>query len=288
MAVTKVEHEGSRPLSIGTEGGETTLIYKIAYADIDAYLLELGFVTVPGVGIQGTRYIVHPLYNWMFLADIRFEPLDPESPETPGGGATVYPGGMLVTQVYRTRQFSILEPLGDNDPDPPSGTFLTHTKDVSAEMMTLPDSSFIWKSDDAAMPPDVNTGKLLLTRTHRYSWFNVGDPPWTIIEQLAGRVNNTDWYRADDAECVLFAGMSDHTSYDTSGNVNYQIDYVFIERLGTGLVYDTSEATFLADWRINWNHTWRSDLGKWDRPKANGTAGDLYDTADFNLLFQEG
>jgi len=289
-------------LDAGT--GECTRRLVIAGEDLTALSQEMfGTVFVPGWGFTYSARPQHPRYTWMYGVSIGRPGSHPEGdpPHDPG---VDYSPLILVHVKYRGDL--LIFNVSPDDPTPPSGTYLTHRKTMSAEMMTLPDAGFLWEDSTETLPRhlagDVSPGVLLPVITHTFTWRGVTYPPWDDIRDAAGKVNETDQFGLK-AETCLFIGVSDERVFDLNGTKQYSLTYTFAERYLRGK--DTQVPPQDVD--VTWNHFYRKAIVDEDTPENSRDAGwckiarkgttsgepidpyeGVYDTFDFAKLFVEG
>jgi len=292
MAVTILDELTEVGPSIDYEGGtaECTRRVLIAGNDFATYATELfGSAFLAGWGFTVARRPAHPRYTWMYGTGLEIAETKPSNyaPLVAGG----YPERVEVHIHYKGDLLN--ENKDPDDPDPPSGTYLTHSKQFAAEMMTLPDAAFVWEDDNPEtekpnpLPGDIAPGMVIPTLTHTFTWRGVTYPPWDDIESATGRVNESDQIGLKEETC-LFLGASEVRTFDLNGSIEYELTYTFAERkLKDGNTH------------ITWNHFWRKadpDTGvksgwyKIYRKDENEgrTTDKVYDDYDFTKLFIEG
>jgi len=300
MAVTIVEELDELGPSIDFDAGqaECTRRLVIAGEDLTALSYEMfGTVFVPGWGFTYAARPQHPRYTWMYGTSIGRAGSVPAN-DPPHGSADPYSPLIEVHVKYRGDLLNYS--VSPNDPTPPSGTYLSHTKAMSAEMMTMPDKAFRW-ADDKELPGDVSPGIVMPVITHTFTWRGVTYPPWDDIDDAAGKVNKTDQLGLK-AETCLFVGASEERVFDLNGTIQYSLSYTFAERKMKGEDYQQ------ADVDVTWNHFYRKAVVDEDTPANDRSSGwckihrikvdagvaavdpdrTVYDTFDFAKLFQEG
>lgn len=263
-----------RSLDLNTKGGQAVDEVKIAWDDITAFLNEcfvLTYIAGQGFALLGRKQ--HPIWNWCVLDDIKVTGFMEDDPPHTG---TSYPNGAKVVMTYKATLLSEGGGRDGNDPEPETGTYMTHERDASAEMMMIPRAGLVWASDNKPVNDDVDAGIMIPTITHTVTWHGVANPPWEKIYEALGRVNKST-FMGRTAGTILFAGARDSRSYDLDGSVKYQLSYTFVQKE----IKDGGSTR-------GWNHFWRSglDATKWDMLKHKGAGKYIYEDFEFDLLFR--
>lgn len=310
MAVAFEWMLGSPFFKFTKEGGEGTIIFKIAWGDIDAFLDEK-FPTQfqAGLSVSRPRVDTFPEKPWLQLDTLDVVPLFGEESKAQSGTDVipiVYQFAKI-TAVYKTKGLDQGEGSdgtgGDetggednrDDPDVPEGTWVTHRVDVGAEFLTLPTSGLKWKSknDDNSdfVADDVQPGHLIPTEEHILTWHSVPFPPWDKIRDRVGMVNNDD-FLGQKEETVLFMGYGANRDLDTQGNRTWTLEYRFqIKAIKFDVVNPATGR--LSDAKIGgWNHFYRPDRSgggaggfEWQKIVGRADGNDVYKGTDFSELF---
>jgi len=259
--------------SFSAGGATASRTGQTAGANIKQVLADVFDATFySGVGFTVRKRASHPDFDWMLADTVNFEPWD--KPEDPPATGTDY-DWLRCTINYKG------EPLEanrdpENDPDTPEGTTLSHDREGSVEMMTIPNSGFVWATSGDPLPADVDTGIKIPTTTHRLQWSNVSAPPFAAIRLALGGIN-TDAFFGAAAETLMFTGYSTGITYDGSGSEIYTVEYQFIERRITSHGANG----------VGWNHLFDPTARIWDRIKnAMTNSTETFQLVDFEPLFQ--
>jgi len=270
--------EKKRGLSIGRGGATATRVLEIAGTDLEALCVELFSAHfIANLGYSIGKRAAHPTYDWLLADTISFEAGDPENP--PSAADSEY-DLMDATVTYRGELIS--GGLGDASEEPGS-THLTHTRTATAEMMTLPGHGFTWQNAAGdAVGDDIDTGIIIPTITHQWTWHYVIDPPWTNLRKYLGSVNKEGTpYNNAKAETLLFAGYSANKEFNADGDTLWELGLTFIEKY-IDLTPDVPGGTI-----YGWNHFWRPNADPPWQKLWNPTTGtdQVYPQGNFNNLF---
>ncbi len=277
-------------IRVTRNGIEATRVMKIEWADVDAYLEELtGTEFVAGNVVRRTNPVTFPGKSWLLLDGVDLVPFDNKNPGTnDSDGLATGPGGARVTINYKTLDFNLSGPGGD-DPDIPDVPFLEHRVDLGEEMLTTPRGAIEWVRDGSGagankktMSPDILIGTAIGIMTHQLSWQNVPLPPWAAIKSHNGKTNSTA-FLGHPAEVVRFSGMTAGRKFSFQGNKLWTLDYRFNARI----IQDEPEGGGTA----GWNHSLRDDPKGAEKPWQlfQLTSGSKpFPTADLGDLFKAG
>jgi hypothetical protein len=264
------------------DGATATRVLEIAGADLEALCVELFSVEfLAGLGYTVGNRARHPQYNWLRAEGLSFEAGDPENP--PAVAGTEY-ALLDATVTYRGRLVSVDLMAGQFEPEVPTGTYLSHTRTATAEMMTLPGHGFTWQN--AAGDPvgeDIDAGIIIPTITHEWTWYYVLDPPWTNLRKYMGSVNRANTpYNEAKAETLLFAGYSASRDWTFEGGEFWNLSLTVIEKY-IDLTPDDVGGTI-----YGWNHFWHPNADPpWQKLWNPAAATDeVYPLANFTNLFR--
>ncbi len=248
---------------------------EIAGSDIEALYAELlGFTEIENIGFVITNPARHPDFTWLRVDDIRIAPVSPEKP--PQDAETEY-ARVLATVTYAA-VFLPTPPTGGGtrppEPNPEDGTYIMHTHEFSADVMTLPGYALVWSNDNAQVSPDIDAGKIIGMTTHNIQWLNVTSPPWDAIRAKRAKANTEVWLDMA-VESVLFMGTTANPTHDASGNERWNLSYVFQER-----------TIDVAGTKYGWNHFYRAGKDpEWQKIKHAVSGKFVYETTTFDDLF---
>jgi len=267
--------EKRRGLSFGLGGATATRVLQIAGSDLEALCEELFSAHfIANLGYSIGKRAAHPTYDWLLADAISFEPGDPENP--PSGAEEEY-ALLDATVTYRGERIS--GGLGDASMEPGS-THLTHTRTATAEMMTLPGHGFVWDDGDP-VSEDVDTGIVVPTVTHEWTWHYVIDPPWSNLRKYLGTVNQAGTpYNDAVAETLLFAGYSANKEFNADGDTVWELGLTFIEKF-IDLTPDVPGGPV-----YGWNHFWRANHDpSWCKLKDAESGKFVYPSGNHNNIF---
>lgn len=187
--------------------------------------------------------------------------------------------------------------------------FLTHRWGGGGEFLTLPSLTVSW---DSAYPPgsiqtrvlNANAGIFIPTIEHSISWDRVFNPPFAVIRNSIGKVNNANFQMRTGIctpETLLFTGPELEQQIMSNGARAWKVTYKFSERRvpaeDAGATLDQNAVGFSGTQGVfgGWNHFWRDQSGKtgfWRLYKTALTAVKTtsyctYDVCNFNLLFPQ-
>lgn len=258
------------------------------WADVNEYIESLtGVEFVAGNVIQRTNPTTFPGKPWLPLEGIEIEGFDPEFVgAVDADSLATAPGGARVTIRYKTLDYNLVGGVPSNDdPDLPDVPFLTHDISLSVEMLPVPRSTFRWDLDGAGstkdVSPDVSIPYVIGLMSHRLSWKNVPQPPWSAIRTAYGKTNEA-LFLGHEAETVRFAGLDANREFSFQGTKRWQLNYRFEARLIPHFAQGGGAA--------GWNHALRDDPAgghtlEWQR--INFNQGSIpFPTMDFDDLFK--
>ncbi|MCS7237914.1 MAG: hypothetical protein NZ899_06545 [Thermoguttaceae bacterium] len=98
------------------------------------------------------------------------------------------------------------------------------------------------------------------------------EPPWDLLGEMRGKVNGRT-FLGFPPETVLLVGLEGKPLWAASGPTarHWELRCHLVER-----------CLWQAGQPVGWNHLFRPDTGRWERPLAAGQT--LYASADFQLL----
>lgn len=278
MSVTFKELGGS-PVESYTAGGfQAHRIFLIAWEDRNAFAAEIlgqaaEFGPAPSLNYPGKSAV--------FATSVRFEPLDPNSPDAKvlaslTDGLNSYSQSFAKATVqYRTLTLHDRPDGPDNDPD----TQVTYRMQHDVELLAIASRGWKWADNPSlAVPEDLGLIKTVPVTDHLLTWHRVIRPPWDVIRALQGKVNQGTFLGCPEAT-VLFRGATANKLFQGgfgSGAAEFcwEIEYAFRER---AIKFDGQE--------YGWNHAYRDDPPGWAEPTHGGDR--LYELADLSLLFQQ-
>ena len=284
------ELEGSPILEVDDEGIHATRVFRVPqWESWRAFAgALLGRYELLGGQVVYEPPAVFPGFSNLFVQRIRVEPMDPANPRgraTLEGRTAQYPEcGARVTAEYRTAY--------DGEgvsrlklPRVSEGTYITYQANTGVEFEATP--SRLWQWDDGSnepLPDDVRPQVVRPQSVHVVTWHRVLNPPFGLISQMRGYVNEGEMFGAA-AETVLFAGAQLTRQFHFVDNGGFwRVRYTFIE----------STKPFANGMGVGgWNHFAKRAGGGgeiWTAIKRvnSAPARAAYLSADFTRLFQMG
>ncbi len=272
MAIDFEELQGSPRLRIGQGESIAQRVFRVAWDDWQAFSESL----VGGWRETGGAYtylspIAFPGLSQFYVDDLEIDPFDPGNPvgdqvESVARGTNIYPAaGARVTATYRARGTARLR----DQPPIQEGTFLTYQAHVGVDQSVAPGRDWVWESDTAKLPGDMNLSLLVPIGTFSLTWHMVARPPWQAIRQLRGQINNTPFLDVA-AERVLFLGA------------RVRREFEFLDQLSRWVVtYEFAEHV------SSWNQLRRPGVG-FARIEDAVSGATPYESGNFEALFQFG
>lgn len=275
MATTFRELGGSPIEWYDARGFHARREFVIAWSDRDAFAIEiLGQAAAYG----STAWTSYPGKANVFAVKLRYEPVDPSSPDLQepfalASGLNGY-GHSLAKAVV---DYETVNPL--DRPDGPTneiGTHLSYRMVYSAEYQKIGPGGWSWVDTAAALPSTTELAKWIPMTEHHLTWHQVINPPWETMHLLQGTVNASAFLGCPPGT-LLFEGAEGNKLFRAGFEEGvspfcWQIHYLFRER-----------AIKHAGDTYGWNHVYRNDPPGW--AEVTNTHGTLYDTADFLPLF---
>jgi len=274
----------------GRDGPSAQRLFKVAWPTVEAFVL-LFFPAAIRTG-RGWRFPISatfPGLPWISAQAFKAEAWDID--KTTGydsDGVRAYDFAK-VTIDYKAPEYD----SSDNGQDPAQDgnqILADHSLAFSAEMLKLGVSGWYWETDDEPIKnEEASIVKLVAHIEQTLSWSYVPYPPFNTISRSVGCVNSDEKLFYAPKETLLFTGAEVKRSYQSlTGDESWKVTYKFLQRqVKSGTADD-----------IGWNHFWRNDLGKWDKPQsftgdptnpADVINSDLYDyvypSVDFADLF---
>ncbi len=279
------ELEGSPTYQATSDGFSATQVYRMAWASIDAFLLESFPVPVrAGFAYEFTLERTFPGTSWLFTRSVRIEGFDPGMPSA-GTQFNTYATGARVTIEYGTR------PREEQD-----GTLRTHRLSIGGIHMIMPSRGFGWWNANGGADPvpasfmpiqseDVRVAKVLPTIEHTLSFEYVPDPPFTTITDRVGKTNqDTDLFSATRGT-LLFLGADMHRRVTPQGEQAWKIEYRFSQKVIKGPILHLEAPPVNSGDGIGWNYEYNPKEAQWD-VLVDKNDKYMYQEATFAELFQ--
>lgn len=215
-------------------------------------------------------------------ARLRFEPFDSDAVnictlENPETDFVDYNGSFAKAVV----EYATIGTAERNDgPVGEEGTSISYRMTLDSEYVDLSNSGWRWSDTLLTVPAEQKIEKATPYTLHHLTWSNVVNPPWNMIIQCQGTVNNAEFLGCA-AGTLLFEGAEASKLYGRSSdgleqtsNFAWSIKYTFRERsvkMGNGV--------------YGWNYFYRDSTATWNMIQ-NGTKT-VYTAKDFNALFNQ-
>jgi hypothetical protein len=288
MPTTFEELAGSPILRVTERETIARRMFRVPWADWKALASSLiGSYSTAGCSFVFTPPIEFPGMPNLVVAEIEVEPL--EIDHVRGDevtaidlGTNSYPaGGAKLTATYRTL-FDTENLVRAGLPAVPAGTYLTYQADLGGEDHPVPGR--VWHYDDPptnpALPADIIPNLFLPSGRFRLTWHRVPLPPWEVIRDIRGKVNN-DVFLGSPAQTVLFMGarISHNFHFSASGGF-WTVEYHFAERA----------MSLASGGKAGWNHEYKETAvgGEHWIEIADASGNPPYHLSDFGSLFTFG
>jgi hypothetical protein len=252
LTVVYDELEGSPSYHFERRKSTGKRVFRIAWADIDAFLAALFPLNEFGLPL----YAYDVQYPFLAVTSIEVEPWDPGHPDGNFDIVNRYTAGGAKMTVNMTFPFESTQ-----DSSSPGGqqntVFLTEETDTSVEYLVNPDGAFEYFVDANGEPygafgavnpitgqrnvnPNCNVAQLKIPAKvptgvpypiiHRnLTLHEVASPPWPWIRAYQGCVNN-DWFLNAAPETLLFLGCKGNRELSVNGNPYWTLGYKFAEK----------------------------------------------------------
>lgn len=256
----------------GSQGLTAVQQYKIAWADIDAFYLELfpaavgGFPSLPAKLSGSTT---------LFADSVEFVPLVGED-DNPGGGSSQSYTYAKATVNFKQIPYEQAQ-ASDSAAD---GQIITRKWNVSGEMLTLPSSALQWADNaNAAVPEEVNGALIvpsldIVVTLHRVTSTYFATLLGNVFDQI-GTINNAIFEDAPAYTLLLLGG--DFEQVVSANEVSYQCELKFS--------YKGRETEVPGDaQQQGWNIFLDPANGKWHYLKKKD-GNDIYKSSTFTDLY---
>lgn len=274
----------------------------IAWADIDALIAQVLPSTInAGIVVEQGAGIAFPGVGFLRADSMEFVPhFDEDDPQT--GPDTNQDFDTLPTYLnalatinYTTQRFATEE----QEEDPV--LFLTHRWSIGGEFLGIGGESVLWDLDNE-QAADVEPAVFVPTIEHEITWTHVENPPFSIIRDRIGKVNDaalTFKTGTITTETLAFVGAELQRQVLSDGVRAWEVTYRFSERRVVSLDED-ADLSGPSPGVGGWNHFWRSfdtadsNVSGFYRVVLNNaesksnTINSIYKHASFDELFQPG
>lgn len=165
-------------------------------------------------------------------------------------------------------EFETVQADADQGDDPQ--LLLNHRWAIGAEVIVPSAGGFEW-SDGGIVSRDVRPGIFAPTIEHQITWMRVERPPFAVIRDRIGTVNNdTLLFKTGEIapETLMFMGAELNRDILTNGALAWQVGYHFTEKRVVGLTIDDSILTQVACEAQD--GVWNSDISKCSLKSVGG------------------
>ena len=275
MAVAFQELGGSPVEQYDANGFSARREFLIAWEDRDAFAVEVLGAAARHGGQGGTAY---PGKGMAAAVEVKYEPVDTEHPDSQeigllAAGLNSYSGSFAKAVVtYGT--IAARDRL--DGPQNEAGTHLTYSLSHAVGDATVRPGGWQWIDNSQPISTYYKLSKRVPVSVHYLTWHNVINPPWSIIHELQGTVNNAEFLGCP-AGTVLFDGAEAEKTFraEFAGSESpfaWKIKYIFRER---SIKHSASV--------YGWNHIYRESPAGW--VEINNGTDKLYDSSDHTQLF---
>jgi len=260
-----------------------TRTFKVDWADKLNFLVDLygGYRTIGG-SFAFTPPTIFPGVPQAVVTEVEVEPYPPDRPDgsavTTLASATNAYTAALVTATYEI-PFDVGNKSRSDLPKVPNGTFLTYTSNLGAEQVSTPGRVWHWNTAGSPrLDGDMFPGRIIPTEDFTLTWHRVSRPPWTVISDLRGRLNDTT-FLSHGPGTVLFMGARTRRDFQVLDNGLWRLEYHFKVR--------EVESTATASVLFGWNRHYREQSvgGEHWLEIVDDDGNPPYPMGDLNQLF---
>jgi hypothetical protein len=242
----------------------------------------IGSYSVEGVVVTNVPPLAFPGFPTLLCNDIAIDPLLPDSPRGDDvadlyNDVNAYDAGAIITANYTT-QYD--DAGGDIDIELPDGTTILLEGDQGTEIYNTPGRTWRWGSvaGNPVVDPDTYAGILVPTDDWSITWGRVPLPPWQVIREMKGKVNDAVFNGAE-AGTVLFAGARSRRMFQFVEDVElWEFTYSFRQ-----VSKERNDGSI-----VGWNYFYREQAsgGEHWHTIQNVSGNPPYKSGDFNSLFE--
>ena len=279
--------------AVGRDSITATRTLKIAWADIDNFLLEhFPPAVVSSGGNINQKTLRFPGKPYLYIFNVDITPFDDEFASTAdANGVATCPSGAIAKLEYKT---SDLEEGGSSDnPDgnPDAEVVYSASISIGGEYLQLPAHALKWDGDAegvANQTEDLNAAKLIPAIEYVVTLHRVPELPLDAIINKIGRVNELyeNNFRAEP-ETLLFLGCNANRNVTVTGAEAWEIEMrfscrrvIWFREVDPDIPGDVSGYE-----TATWNHFMDPKTGKWRRLKVKNGDSIYNTTENFDALF---
>lgn len=284
--------------AVGRDSITATRTLKIAWADIDNFLMEhFPPAVVSSGGNINQKTLRFPGKPYLYIFNVDVQPFDEEFPGTvDANGVAICPSGAVAKLEYKTSD--IQEGGGSENPDgnPDAEVVYSTAIQIGGEYLQLPAHALKWEplpgeqDDDAKnnQTEDLNAAKLIPAIEYVVTLHRVPELPLNAIINKIGRINEfyENNFRAEP-ETLLFLGCNATRNVTVSGAEAWEIEMRFsCRRVIWFREPDPVDADDDGGYETaTWNHFMDPKTGRWRRLKTKNGDGIYNTTENFDALF---
>lgn len=287
-AIGRQEFVGSPTYQFGTQIRSKREMY-CPWGDFQNFL-RTWWVDPDNTLGYGTGPRAHPTFSNLWVTAVQITPfagtnssLHPPTALSSADDINVYDQARITLDYESFPDWSLLGGIGSGKPTPTSGTLLNYQRSASSELLCVPGRHWIWSSDSAPLPPDINPGVKIVRQNLVMRQYYVINPNYTQFNAAMGCVNSAT-FMDYTAGCVLFHSWSEEyvpVPYATVGGY-FNITFQFLTRQAPGTA--TASTT-----KYGWNHFYRRDVAagaeNWNTIVAAKNGANPYPSYNFSTLF---
>lgn len=172
--------------------------------------------------------------------------------------------------------------IGDNSTkeEQPDGTYLSYRQAQQIEFQTIPTRGLVWESDSILVAPDAFATIPIPVTTHTLTWSEVATPPWNLLSEIKGKVNDAAYSIPIiglnvAAEGLFFESSESTAKVSVSGDAEWELSITMIEK----------QITAYGGLSYGWNHQYRDEEG-WDRP-VDRSGNPTFELSSFSSIFTQ-
>lgn len=263
---------------------QTTAIATVAWDDAPQFLKDmLGTVELQGSQLTRTLPELCPYTNWHYCVDAKLvqsygQVEDGEPFADPDPAYNNWPRFKWANYQLTFRSL-LYDILADDEIDKEYQRYVLRDGGYRARNIKIPGGSYVFTGTTnpvGEVGVKVEGGIQL-----KMKWLSVPKIPWANIRKCGGKVNANPWPSLDDdpnpAEAVLFESMDYVRRWTAAGQRVYDLTYSFLIKAEEQGVGGTS---------LTWNMMFSPNDGEYKSVEHPTTHKPLFETEDFDLLFQ--
>lgn len=285
--------------AVGRDSITATRTLKIAWADIDNFLLEhFPPAVVSSGGNINQKTLRFPGKPYLYIFNVDITPFDDEFASTAdANGVATCPSGAIAKLEYKTSDLEEGGSSENQDGNPDAEVTYSASIAIGGEYLQLPAHSLNWEPLNALgvdniaevnQTEDLNAAKLIPTIEYVVTLHRVPELPLDAIINKIGRVNELyeENFRAEP-ETLLFLGCNANRNVTVTGADAWEIEFRFSCRRIIWYQEDDPLRQFDEPGykTATWNHFMDPKSGLWRRLRTKNGDGIYNTTENFDALF---